>query len=123
VRSAKNDQESQGIVAFCLASEMFRWMQRARMLPGDPFLTCRGPALPDPRWLDYKPFLTAINNAASLCGFEILCPLVEDRRGEDSSSGGPPQSLHSENGDGNPSRFCSTSFWLASRWRQLYCRS
>jgi hypothetical protein len=82
VRSAKNDQEGQGSryyfpvikvegnVSFCFASEMFRWAQRARMLPGDPFLTYRGPALPDPRWLDYKSFLTAVKTAAALCGFD-----------------------------------------------------
>ena len=40
------------------------------MLPGDPYLTYRGPALPDPRWLDYKSFLTAIKTAAALCGFD-----------------------------------------------------
>jgi len=83
VRSAKNDQEGQGTryyfpvlltlsskAEFCFATEMFRWAQRARPLPGDPFLTYRGNLLPQPRWLDYKSLLTAVKAAAAACGFD-----------------------------------------------------
>jgi len=82
VRSAKNDQDGQGTryyfptitvgdrSEFCFATEMFKWAQRARPIPGDPFLTYRGILLPKPRWLDYKSLLIAIKNTAISCGFD-----------------------------------------------------
>jgi hypothetical protein len=83
IRSAKNDQNGNGHryyfpvmqtntnnTAFCFASEMFKWAQRARLLPGDPFLTYRGTGRLPPRWLDYKSLLKALKSSALYCGFD-----------------------------------------------------
>ena len=82
IRSAKNDQDGEGhryyfptLVtqtekAFCFATELFLWAQRAKPLPGDPFLTYRGPLMPAPRWLGYKTFLIAIKLSAKYNDFD-----------------------------------------------------
>ena len=82
IRSAKNDQTGEGHryyfpvisvtadTAFCFATELFLWAQRARPRPADPFLTYRGNALPAARWLDYKSLLVAIKLAAGYSGFD-----------------------------------------------------
>jgi hypothetical protein len=76
VRSAKNDQEGTGhkcyfavqavspTSAFCIASTMFEWAQKAQPTPEEPFLSYRGE-----RTLSYDMYAKAIKTAAQRSGF------------------------------------------------------
>ena len=83
VRSAKNDQEGLGNryhfevipvsedVAFCLATDMFRWAEEARHQEGDPFVSYRGVDYAvAPWWLSYYRLNAAVKAAATACGFD-----------------------------------------------------